>query len=69
MLTGQRGGSFVVAQLSEIVTLSADAAEEKRKAQAKQLRDGVSDDLLQQFQAALRKRFPVVIDRRAVEAL
>lgn len=69
VLTGKRGGSFVVAQLSEIVTLSADAAEEKRKAQAKQLRDGVSDDLLQQFQAALRKRFPVVIDRRAVEAL
>ncbi len=69
VLTGQRGESFMVAQLAEIVGVSADAAEEKRRAQAKQLRDGVSDDLLQQFQQALRKRIPVSIDRRVVDQL
>jgi peptidyl-prolyl cis-trans isomerase D len=69
VLTGQRGESYIVAQLAEIVALSAEAAEEKRKAQARQLRDGVGDDILQQLQAALRKRYPVSIDRRVIESL
>ena len=69
VMTGQRGDSYIVAQLSEIVALTPEAAEEKRKAQEKQLRDGVADDLLQQLQSALRKRFPVQIDRRVIDSL
>lgn len=69
VLTGQRGESYIVAQLSEIVSLSPEAAEEKRKAQARQLRDVVGDDILQQLQSALRKRYPVQIDRRVIESL
>jgi peptidyl-prolyl cis-trans isomerase D len=69
VLTGQRGDSYIVAQLAEIVPLSPQAAEERRRAQARQLRDGVGDDILQQLQSALRKRYPVQIDRRVIESL
>ncbi len=58
---------YTVAQLAEITAATPDA--ETVAQQATNLSAGIGDDLVQQFEKALRQRFPVTIDRRALGQL
>jgi peptidyl-prolyl cis-trans isomerase D len=60
---------WVVAQLKTIEAVDPEKDKLRRDQVAKTVKDGVEGDLIKQFDQALRQRFPVKIDRKAVDAI
>jgi peptidyl-prolyl cis-trans isomerase D len=63
------GTGFVVAQLKEIKPVSPEDATKLTAQVAQTLKQGIQGDLSQGFQEALRKRYSVSIDRKALDLL
>jgi peptidyl-prolyl cis-trans isomerase D len=64
--SGQSADGSYVAELLEIVPADPDADKAKVDQLAQQLRTSLQQDLMSQYENALRERFPVQIDRDRV---
>jgi peptidyl-prolyl cis-trans isomerase D len=66
---GRHADGWVVARLTEIRAVDPAQATDQVTAITRQFRAAVEQDLGQQFQEALRKRYPVKVNRQAVDGL
>lgn len=64
---GERG--YVVGELKEVISASPGENEAETEQLRQQLDGAVADDVLNQYLAALRKRYPVTVNRGAMDAI
>lgn len=69
VVRGSSDNGWVIAQLKSIDPVDAEKDKNQRAEIAKSVKDGIQNDLMKQFDAALRQRFPVTIERQAVDAI
>jgi len=66
---GRDAGGYVIARLTKVIPADPASAKETAMAIKKDLAASISSDLLVQLVHALRNRYPVIINQRAVDSL